>query len=182
MDINLLKEKLDKALLFYKEELKTLRTGRANPALVEGLSVDYYNTPTPLKQVASITVPEARMIVISPYDRSLLVVIEKAISESDLGLSASNDGVVVRVNLPALTEETRNEYVKLANQKAEEARVSMRNIRREAIEEIDKLEKAGDISEDDKHRKEKEVQERLDSYIKQVDESLSAKESEIKEV
>jgi len=182
MDINILKEKLDKALEFYKEELKTLRTGRANPSLVEGISVDYYNTPTPLKQVASISVPEARMIVISPYDRSLLAGIEKAISESDLGLSASNDGVVVRVNLPALTEETRNEFVKVAHQKAEEARVSMRNIRREAIEEIEKLEKAGDISEDDKHRQEKEVQEKLDSYTKQVDEIVSAKEAEIKEV
>lgn len=182
MDINILKERLDKALEFYKEELKTLRTGRANPSLVEGISVDYYNTPTPLKQVASISVPEARMIVISPYDRSLLAGIEKAISESDLGLSASNDGVVVRVNLPALTEETRNEFVKVAHQKAEEARVSMRNIRREAIEEIEKQEKAGDISEDDKHRQEKEVQEKLDLYTKQVDEIVSAKEAEIKEV
>ncbi|NTU70167.1 ribosome recycling factor [bacterium] len=182
MDISLFKEKLEKSLEFFKDELKLIRTGRANPALVEGVTVDYYSTPTPLKQVASISVPEPRMIVIAPYDRSILAGIEKAISESDLGLSASNDGIVVRVTLPTLTEETRNEFAKMAHQKAEEARVTMRNIRREAIEEVEKQEKAGEISEDDRDKQKKEIQEKLDTYTKHIDEAVTSKEAEIKVV
>jgi len=175
-------EKLKKTLDFFKEEIRTLRTGRANPALVEDIKVDYYGNPTPLKQLASINVPEPRMIVVSPYDKSVLVLAEKAVSESELNLSVTNDGNIIRIAIPPLNEERRNELIKIVAQKAEDAKVAMRNSRREEVESIDKDQKNGLISEDDKFKQEKEVQAKLDEYIKLLDELVSFKEQEIKEV
>jgi len=182
MEIGTFKQKFENSLNFFREEIKSIRTGRATPALVEDLKVNYYSTPTPLKQVASINIPEPRLIVISPYDKSVFPEIEKAISESDLGLTPTNDGNVIRISVPSLNEERRGELIKVIGQKAEEAKVAMRNIRREAIEQLEKEEKDGDISEDDKFKSEKEVQESLDSYINLVSQAVENKEKEIKEI
>ncbi len=175
-------EKLKKTLDFFKEEIRTLRTGRANPALVEDIKVDYYGNPTPLKQLASINVPEPRMIVVSPYDKSVLALAEKAVSESELNLSVTNDGNIIRIAIPPLNEERRNELIKIVSQKAEDTKVAMRNSRREEVESIDKDKKNGLISEDDKFKQEKEIQVKLDEYIKLLDEAVASKEQEIKEV
>jgi ribosome recycling factor len=182
MSIENYKEKLSKTLEYFKEEIRTLRTGRANAAQVEDLRVDYYGNPTPLKQIASINVPEARMIVVSPYDKSSLAAIEKMVTSSELGFSASNDGSVVRITIPPLNEERREDLIKIVNQKAEEAKVSMRNARREEVDEVQGKEKSGDISEDEKFKHEKEIQEKLDEYIKQIEEAETLKQQEIREV
>ena len=182
MDIQEFKQKLENSLNFFKGDIKSIRTGRATPALVEDIKVNYYNTPTPLKQVAAINIPEPRLVIISPYDKSVFPELEKAITESDLGLTPTNDGHVLRIAIPSLNEERRNELIKIISQKAEEVKVTMRNTRRLAIEELEKKEKDGQISEDDKFKGEKEIQETLDQYMKRVSEAVEAKEKEIREI
>lgn len=173
------KERFEKNLEYFKEELSKLRTGRASAGLVEGLMVDYYGSKSPLKQVASVTVPEARTIVISPWDKDNLVSIEKAIRESQLNLNPMNDGQVVRINIPALTEERRKDLVKLLNQKAEESRVAVRKSREEIWEEIQNLEKSGKIGEDDKFAGKEKLQKVVDEYNDKIEELRKKKEEEI---
>ncbi len=173
------KSDLEKAVEHLETEVGKLRTGRANPAIVESLMVDYYGTKTPLKQVASINVPEPRLIVIQPWDADSLVSIEAAIKDSDLGINPNNDGQVVRLNVPPLTEERRTDLVKILNQKAEESRVSVRNAREEAWKEIQDMEKEGKISEDDKFRGKDELQKITDEYNNKVEEIRDKKEKEI---
>ncbi len=177
--INDKRKDFDKSIEHFKEELNQLRTGRASSVLVEKLSVDYYGTKTPLKQMASITIPEARTIVISPWDKSALSGIEKAIRESQLNLNPVNDGQVVRINIPALTEERRKELVKVLNQRAEEARIVVRKHREEVWEEIQNLEKEGVIGEDDKFAGKEELQKVVDEYNKKIEEIRAEKEKEI---
>lgn len=169
----------EEALVHFKGETDKFRTGRATPALVDYLSVDYYGNRTPLKQVASINVPEPRSLMIQPWDRSALSAIESAIREANLGFNPVNDGVVVRVNIPALTEERRKDLVKSLNHKAEEARIAIRNIREEVLRDIQNLEKAGEISEDDKFRGKDILQEVVETYNKRVEEMRKKKEEEI---
>ena len=159
-----------------------IRTGRANPGLITDLPVDYYGTPTPLQQIAGVSVPEARMLVISPYDASAMKEIERAISQSDLGLNPSNDGTVIRVVFPELTEERRKEFVKLARERAEEGRVAIRNIRRQAKGDVAALLDLSEISEDDAHRADRQLQDLTDSQIAEVDKLLANKEKELLEV
>ena len=175
-------EKMEKAVHVTREELGGLRTGRATPSAFARLVVDYYGAPTPVPQMASVTVPEARMAVIKPYDVSQLGAIEKAIRDSDLGVNPTNDGNIIRVVFPQLTEERRKELIKVARHKAEEGRVSIRNIRRHAKEQLDKLVKDGDVGEDDVVRAEKELEKVTHSYVDQVDEALRHKEAELLEV
>ncbi len=169
----------EKALDHFTEEAGTLRTGRANPAMVEGLLIDYYNAQTPLKQVSSISIPEPRQIVISPWDKGSLTQIEAAIRESDLGLNPVNDGSVVRITLPALTEERRRELVKTLNSRAEEARISIRNAREEAWKEIQEAEKNSHISEDEKFRGRDDLQKVVDEYNVKLEAVREKKEREI---
>lgn len=162
-----------------EEDLNAIRTGRANPAIVEKLMVEYYGTPTPLYQMANINVPEALMIVIKPFDRSSIKDIEKAIQASNLGLNPSNDGTVIRLVLPPLTQERRKELVKVVHHRLEEARVAMRNVRRHAIEDLREFEKESMISEDESHGGQESVQKLTDKYIEQVDAIGKRKEQEI---
>lgn len=173
------KAAFEKALNHFTEEAGTLRTGRANPGIVEGLLVEYYNAKTPLKQISSISIPEPRQIVISPWDKGALTQIEAAIRESDLGLNPVNDGSVVRITLPALTEERRRELVKTLNARAEEARISIRNSREEAWKEIQEVEKAALISEDEKFRGKDELQKVIDEYNGKLEAVREKKEGEI---
>ncbi|QGK71024.1 ribosome recycling factor [Allosaccharopolyspora coralli] len=175
-------EKMQKAVGVAKDELATVRTGRANPAMFSNIVVDYYGSPTPLNQLASINVPEARLVVIKPYDASQLQAMEKAIRDSDLGVNPSDDGNLIRVAIPQMTEERRKEMVKLAKQKGEEARISVRGIRRKAKEEIDRLIKDGEVGEDDGMRGEKELENVTHRYVSQIDELVKHKESELLEV
>ncbi len=170
---------LDSAMDHLAMELGKIRTGRANPALVENLVVDYYGTKTPLKQVASINAPEARMLVIQPWDKDSLVNIESAIRDSDLGFNPSNDGQVIRITIPQLTEERRKELVKLLNQRSEDAKISVRNIREEAWREIQEAEKNGKISEDDKFLGKDYLQKIVDEYNKKIEEVKDKKEKDI---
>ena len=172
-------EKMDKAVEVAKEDFATIRTGRANPAMFTKITVDYYGSPTPLQQLASFTTPEARTILISPFDKSSLGSIERTLRDSDLGVNPSNDGNVIRVNLPLLTEERRKEYVKLARTKAEDARVSVRNIRRRAKEELDRIVKDGEAGEDEVARAEKELEALTRKRIEVIDTVLATKESEL---
>jgi ribosome recycling factor len=172
-------EKMDKAVEVAKEDFATIRTGRANAAMFSKIVVDYYGSPTPLQQLASFTTPEARMIVISPFDRSSMANIERALRDSDLGVNPTNDGNVIRVSLPILTEERRKEYVKLARSKAEDARVSVRNIRRRAKEELDRIVKDGEAGEDEVTRAEKELEALTRKRVEQIDTVLATKESEL---
>ncbi len=173
------REEFEKAVDFFKTEIGKIRTGRASSSLVEDLLVDYYGAKTPLKQIASVNVPEARLIVISPWDKDGLVNIEKAIAESDLNLNPDNDGDVIRINIPPLTEERRKDLAKLLNQKAEEARVSIRRTREEIWEEIQGKEKSGEIGEDDKFSGKDNLQEVVDEYNKKIEEMRAKKEEEI---
>ena len=173
------KADLDKAVEHFKEETGKIRTGRANPAIVEHLMVDYYGTKSPLKQVASINVPEPRLITIQPWDKDSLVSIETAIRESDLGLNPANDGQVIRLNIPPLNEERRNELVKVLNQRTEDAKIAVRNIREELWKEIQNIEKEGKISEDDKFKGKEKLQEVVDEYNKKIEEIRERKEKEI---
>ena len=176
------REKMAKALSHAREEFTTIRTGRAAPALVEKMPVDYYGTEVPLQQIAGFTVPEARMLVISPYDKSSLGAIEKAIQQSGLGLSPSNDGQIIRLNFPPLTEERRKELVRLVKSMAEEGRVSIRHARRGARHELEAFEKDGDISADDLVRAEKELDKLTHRFEADVDTALEHKEQELLEV
>jgi ribosome recycling factor len=173
--------KMSRAIEVAKEEFSGIRTGRANPALIARLTVDYYGAPTPLQQLASIGAPEARLLVVSPYDRNASASIEKAIRNSDLGINPANDGQVIRLAFPPLTEERRKDYVKLARQRAEEARTSVRNVRRHANDELNRLEKDGEISQDEQRRAAQRVQQLTDRFVGEVDTLLQHKEQELLE-
>ncbi len=175
-------EKMDKAIEVTREDFGTIRTGRANASMFNKISVDYYGTVTPLNQLASFQVPEARMIVISPYDKGATAAIEKALRDSDLGINPNTDGTIIRVVLPELTEERRKEYIKQARAKAEDGRVAIRNIRRNAKEALDKLQKDGDAGEDDVRRAEKQLDDLTHKHVEHVDEVLKHKEAELLEV
>jgi ribosome recycling factor len=175
-------DRLSKTLDALKKEYGTLRAGRAAPSLLDKVMVDYYGTATPVNQIANVTVPEPRMIMIKPYDRSSLREIERAIQKSDLGLTPNNDGTMIRLAIPQPTQERRKELVKIVSKKAEDAKVAMRNIRRDANEAIKKLEKGKEITEDDRKDAQEEMQKLLDKYIKLVDSARSAKEKEVMEV
>jgi len=175
-------EKMDKALEVAKEDLAGIRTGRANAAMFAKITVDYYGAPTPLQQLASFQVPEARTVLVTPYDRSSMTEIEKALRNSDLGVNPGNDGVVIRVVLPALTEERRRDYVKLARTKGEEAKVSIRNVRRRAKEELDRINRDGEAGEDEVGRAEKELEVLTRKHVDSVDDVMRHKEAELSEV
>jgi ribosome recycling factor len=175
-------EKMEKAVAVAKEEFSGIRTGRAHPSMFNKITAEYYGTPTPVNQLASFHLPEPRMVVIQPYDKASMSAIEKAIRNSDLGVNPSNDGSIIRVVFPELSEERRKEYIKVARSKAEDSRVSIRNIRRHGKDSIDKLVKNGEAGEDDGRRAERELDELTHSYIEQVDELLKHKEAELLEV
>ena len=180
--INGSEDKLKKSLDALKKEYGTLRAGRAAPSLLDKVMVDYYGTPTPVNQIANVTVPEPRMIMIKPYEKKSLKDIERAIQKSDLGLTPNSDGVAIRLTIPQPTQERRKELVKVVGKKAEEAKVAMRNIRRDANEAIKKLEKDKKITEDDRKDAQDQMQKMLDKYIKLVDSTKAAKEKEVMEV
>jgi ribosome recycling factor len=175
-------EKMDKAIAVLKDELAGVRTGRATPALLQRVVVDYYGTPVPIQQLASFSVPEPRTLVISPFDRNAIASMEKAIMSSDLGITPGNDGTVIRLSFPPLTEERRKELIKLVHHRGEEGRVAVRNIRRHSKEELEKLEREGGISEDDLVRSEKELQKLTDKHISDIDEVVAHKDAELKEI
>ena len=166
----------------FKKDLGKIRTGRASFSLLDGIKVDYYGTPTPLSQVGTLSVPESRMITVTPWDAKMVGPIEKAIQASGLGLNPSNDGKMVRIPIPPLTEERRKDLVKVVKKMAEDARISVRNIRRESLEKVKEREKKKEISEDEMKRWQDRVQKETDSYVKKIDEILKAKEQEIMEV
>jgi len=175
-------EKMEKAVAVAREDFATIRTGRATPAMFSKVMVEYYGTPTPVNQLASFTSPESRMVVISAYDKGSMHAIEKAIRDSDLGVNPTNDGNVIRVVLPQLTEERRKEYIKQARHKAEEGRVAIRNVRRHAKDTLDRMQKDGDVGEDDVRRAEKHLDEATHRYVEHIDEILRHKEAELLEV
>jgi ribosome recycling factor len=174
--------KMHRAVEVTREEFTTVRTGRATPAILNRIAVDYYGAPTPLNQLASFSVPEPRLLVIQPYDKNSMSAMERAIMQSDLGLTPSNDGNVIRLAFPQLTEERRKELIKVVHQRSEDGRVAIRNVRRHAKEELERLKKDGEISEDDLVRAEKELQKSTDKYVAEVDEMLRHKEQELMEV
>ncbi|HCF50306.1 MAG TPA: ribosome recycling factor [Syntrophomonas sp.] len=180
--INDAEDRMKKSMEHLTKDLASLRAGRANPAMVEKLSVDYYGVGTPINQLANITVPEARLLVIQPWDKSIIADIEKSIMKSDLGITPSNDGNVIRIAIPQLTEERRKELVKVVKKRAEEARVAVRNIRREANDMLKSSEKDKLVSEDESKKGADEVQKLTDRYVKNVDAILQTKEKEIMEV
>lgn len=175
-------EKMDHSIEALKKEFASVRTGRASLALLDGIKVDYYGMPTPLQQLASLSVPESRQIAIQPWDQKIISDIEKAIMKSDLGLTPTNDGKVIRINIPSLTEERRKQLVKVVRKNSEDAKVAVRNIRRDVNDEIKKLEKEKRLSEDDTKKSLDEIQKFTDSYVKKIDEILMHKEKEIMEV
>ena len=174
--------KMEQALTHLKDELSAIRTGRATPAVLNRVNVEYYGTPVPLNQLASINVPEPRLLVVQPFDKTAIGAIEKAIQSSDLGITPSNDGQVIRLAFPPLTEERRKELVKQVHARAEDARVAVRNVRRHAKEGMEKLEREGGISEDDLVRGEKELQKLTDRYVAEIDQIQGHKEQELMEV
>ncbi|MBM7603292.1 ribosome recycling factor [Metabacillus litoralis] len=176
------KDKMEKAVSSLSRELASIRAGRASANLLDKLSVDYYGAPTPVNQLASISVPEARLLVIQPYDKSVLGDIEKAIQKSDLGITPSNDGSIIRLSIPALTEERRKELVKLVKKYAEEAKVAVRNVRRDGNDDLKKLEKNGEITEDELRGNTENIQKLTDEFIVKVDSVAKDKEKEIMEV
>lgn len=165
-----------------REQLLTIRTGRANPSMFNGLVADYYGAPTPITQMATVSVPEPRMLLIKPYEQSMIHEIENAIRNSDLGVNPTNDGQVLRVTVPQLTEERRRDLVKVAKSKGEDGKIAIRNVRRKAMESLKKLQKDGDAGEDEVTAAEKEMEKTTASYIEQVDKLVSAKEAELMEV
>jgi ribosome recycling factor len=175
-------EKMDKAVTVAKEDFGNIRTGRVHPGVFSKVTAEYYGSQTPLNQLASFHVPEPRMVIIQPFDKASMSTIEKAIRNSDLGVNPSNDGVIIRVIFPELTEERRREYIKTARSKAEDSRVAIRNIRRHAKDALDKMIKNSEAGEDDVRRAERELQELTDTYVAQVDELLKHKEAELLEV
>lgn len=174
--------RMEKTVEALRDDLQGIRTGRASPALVEKLLVDYYGVPTPLQQLAAISAPEPRLLTIRPWDASTVSTIEKAILKSDLGLTPNNDGKLIRLAIPRLTEERRRDLVKIVARRVEESRVAVRNLRRDAIDDLREIEKEGLISEDEMYKGRDEIQELTDDFIKQVDEIGSAKEAEVMEV
>ena len=180
--MNQAKERMDNAIGAFSRELASIRAGRANASLLDRITVDYYGAPTPLNQMAGISVPEARLLSIQPYDKTTLGDIEKAIMKSDIGITPSNDGTIIRLAIPALTEERRKEIVKTVKKEAEESKVVIRNVRRDANEEFKKLEKNAEITEDELHRNGDEIQKLTDSYIKKIDNLAKEKEDEIMEI
>jgi ribosome recycling factor len=174
--------RMDKAVAATRVEFNTVRSGRASTGLLDRLHVDYYGTQTPLKQIASIAAPEARLITITPYDKTAMKAIEKAIMESDLGLNPSNDGHTVRLPIPTLTEERRKELVKLVHRLAEDGKVALRNVRRDVMKDLKELVHAGEVGEDAERRAEEQVQKLTDDHVRLIDEVLKAKEAEILEV
>jgi ribosome recycling factor len=174
--------KMEQAVSHLKEDLAGIRTGRATPAVLNRITVEYYGTPVPLNQLAGVSVPEPRLLQIQPFDRGAVSAIEKAIMSSDLGITPSNDGIVIRLAFPPLTEERRKELVKQVHHRAEEGRVAVRNVRRHAKDELEKLEREASISEDDLVRAEKELQKLTDRYVAEVDQIQSHKEQELMEV
>ncbi|WP_405869082.1 MULTISPECIES: ribosome recycling factor [unclassified Streptomyces] len=175
-------EKMEKAVVVAKEDFAAIRTGRAHPAMFNKIVADYYGAPTPINQLASFSVPEPRMAVVTPFDKTAMRNIEQAIRDSDLGVNPSNDGNIIRVVFPELTEERRRDYIKVAKGKAEDARVSIRSVRRKAKDAIDKLIKDGEVGEDEGRRAEKELDDSTHKYVAQVDELLKHKEAELLEV
>ena len=175
-------EKMEKAVAVAKDEFAGIRTGRAHPSMFNKITAEYYGTQTPVNQLASFHMPEPRMVIVQPFDKSSMGAIEKAIRNSDLGVNPSNDGNIIRVVLPELSEERRREYIKIARHKAEDSRVSIRNIRRHAKDSLDKLVKDGDAGEDDGRRAERELDDLTHNYVAQVDELLRHKEAELLEV
>ena len=179
MDYTNIKKKMEKTISVYNEKLSEVRAGRANPAILNKIKIDYYGTPTPINQVAGVSVPEARLIVIQPWDISVLKEIEKAILASDIGINPNNDGKVIRLAFPELTEERRKEIVKDIKKMAEEAKVAVRAIRRDGIDEFKKEQKEGNITEDELKQSENEIQKITDKNIEEIDKILEAKEKEV---
>jgi ribosome recycling factor len=175
-------DKMERAIVFAKEDMTTIRTGRATPAMFTKIFIDYYGAPTPLPQMASISVPEPRMAIIKPYDASQLTAIERAIRDSDLGINPSNEGTQIRIVVPQMTEDRRREMVKVARHKGEEAKVAIRNIRRRSKEELDRINKDGEAGEDDVRRAEKDLEDLTHRFVAQVDEIVKHKETELLEV
>ena len=175
-------EKMEKAVSVAKDDLAGVRTGRATPNMFSRVVVDYYGSPTPINQLASINIPEARMVIIKPYDQGSLKNLEKAIRDSDLGVNPSNDGQIIRIVVPQLSEERRREMVKVARGKGEDARVTIRSLRRKAMEELHRIVRDGEAGEDEVGRAEKELQATVDKYVHQIDELVKHKEAELLEV
>jgi ribosome recycling factor len=175
-------EKMEKAVGVAKEDLAGIRTGRAHPSMFNKITAEYYGTQTPVNQLASFHMPEPRMVIVQPFDKSSMGAIEKAIRNSDLGVNPSNDGTIIRVIFPELSEERRREYIKVARHKAEDSRVSIRNIRRHAKDSLDKLVKDGETGEDEGRRAERELEDLTHNYVGQIDELLRHKEAELLEV
>jgi ribosome recycling factor len=175
-------ERMTKGLESFRRELASIRAGKATPALLDNIRVDYYGTPTPLKQVASVSAPEARLLVVQPWDKTLLTPIARAIQTSDLGLNPQDDGQLIKIPIPPLNEERRKDLVKMAHKMAEEGRVAVRNARRDVNDQIKKAQKDGQIPEDDAHRQTEAVQKLHDKYIAQIEEILKKKEAEVMEV
>ena len=177
--INQCEQKMQKSIEALKKDFATIRTGKANPAILNGITVEYYGSPMPINQIASVSAPEPQMILIKPYDKSILKAIEKAIQTSELGFNPQNDGDVVRIPIPALTEQTRKDLVKQAKKIAEENKVAIRNIRREGMDQLKKLEKDSLISEDELKRRSDELQKVTDKYIETIDKTAAEKEKDI---
>jgi ribosome recycling factor len=176
------KQRMQKALDTLKKDFSRLRTGRASTSLVEDITVDYYNTPTPLNQLASISIPDSRTITIQPWDRNSFSDVEKAIMKSDLGLNPINDGKVIRISIPPLTEERRKDLVKVAKKNTEDAKIAIRNVRRDGNESLKKMKNDKEITEDDQHKGQDKIQELTDSFTAKADELLTEKEKEIMEI
>jgi len=175
-------QKMDSAVKHCRNEIAKIRTGRANPGLITDLLVQYYGAPTPLQQLAGVSAPEPRMLVVSPYDRNAMKEIERAIQSSDLGLNPSNDGEVIRVVFPELTEERRRQFVRLTKERAEEGRTAVRNVRRHAKSDIEELSREGMVSEDDARRADKRVQDMTDQHVQQIDQIVATKQKELLEI
>ncbi len=175
----LIEEKMEKSVASLKSEFDKVRAGRANPAVLDGIRVDYYGTPTPIPQLATVSVPEAHSILIQPWDASVLKEVEKAINMSDLGINPTNDGKAIRLAFPPLTEERRKELVKDINKQAEQGKVAVRNIRRDGLEKFKTMKKNNEITEDDLKESEKNIQNLTDKYIKKIDDELANKEKEL---
>lgn len=175
-------ERMEKALAALERDYGKLRTGRATTGLVEDIKVDYYGTPTPIKQLASVAVPDSRTVTIQPWDRGAFAGVEKAILKSDLGLTPVNDGKIIRISIPPLTEDRRKELGKLARKSGEEAKVAVRNVRRDAVDYVKKAQKKGELTEDDQKKSEKDIQDLTDKFTKRIDEMCSVKEKELMEI
>jgi len=177
--LNNMNEKMEKTISALASEMASVRAGRANPAVLNGIKVDYYGTPTPISQIASVSVPEAHSIVIQPWDNSVLKDIEKAINMSDLGINPSNDGKTIRLNFPPLTEERRKEFVKEVHKMGENAKIAVRNLRRDCVDKYKDMKKKSEITEDDLKNMEKEIQTSTDKHIEKIDKMLAEKEKEL---